>query len=285
MSTPARPRIGSLGFVGVAAFTLAACGAEDPSADTAPSASTPPVETTIPDGGPDEETAGDPVGDWIATSAESGGVTVGLLPGWDVSMSIAGDEITGTAACNGYGGTVAIGDDGSFSVGEVAMTEMGCQPDVQALEQAFAAALFEFDAYVVDGGTLTLSGGGHEWTFERLAPIDDTAIVGTTWVLDTYVSGDAATTMPGMDDATLTMNADGTFTGSTGCRDLAGEWIEAGGEIVFTSFGADGECPPELRELDNWVVTVLGDGFRPTVEGDRLTLTSAGGEGLSYTTG
>jgi heat shock protein HslJ len=43
-----------------------------------------------------------------------------------------------------------------------------------------------------------------------------------------------------------------------------------------------GVCPPAAVEQERVVLQVLGDGFRAEVDGDRLTLTSRGGDGLVY---
>jgi hypothetical protein len=45
---------------------------------------------------------------------------------------------------------------------------------------------------------------------------------------------------------------------------------------------AEGECPPDLQAQDDQVISVLGDGFRASVEGQVLSLTSSGGLGLVY---
>jgi heat shock protein HslJ len=70
--------------------------------------------------------------------------------------------------------------------------------------------------------------------------------------------------------------------GSTGCRTLDGNYTVSGAELVMTEMSAHGECPAELEEQDNHVVTVLGDGFRVVIEGEALSLTGAGEQGLTY---
>lgn len=232
-------------------------------------------------------------GSWLLTSGHLDGVPIEPVAGWDVTMTIDGDTIGGTAACNGYGGTVTVGDEfelgGSFAVGELSWTEMGCDPAVMALEQQFLQALQAVDSYEL-AGTLSLgrTGVGTSLIFEPLAPVPTADIVGTTWVLDTVIEGDAAWNAPGMDAATLTLHPDGTLDGSTGCRQLEGEWVIAGAEIVFTTFAAiddptAGQCAPDAERLDGFIVTVLGDGFTAEVDGQRLTVMSQGAEGLSYT--
>jgi hypothetical protein len=44
----------------------------------------------------------------------------------------------------------------------------------------------------------------------------------------------------------------------------------------------EAECPAALSEQDSHVVSVIGDGFVPSIEGDLLTLLDPGGVGLVY---
>ncbi len=253
------------------------------------------VESTVTgdDQTGDDQTGDDLDGSWIVTSGFLDGEPLALVEGRDVTMDIDGDSIGGTAACNSYGGSVEIGAEfelgGSFAVGELSWTEMGCEPEVMDLEQRFLEALLAVDSFEL-AGTLSLdrAGARTSLTFDRLAPVPTTDIVGTTWVLDTVIDGDAANTMPGMANATLTLNTDGTLSGSTGCRRLEGEWVVSGAEVLFASFSAiddpkAGRCAPESERLDGMIVTVLGDGFTAEVDGRRLTVMSQGNAGLSYT--
>jgi heat shock protein HslJ len=156
------------------------------------------------------------------------------------------------------------------------------------LEQAFLRGLSAVTSFTIAGGVLTLSGPTTELVFGELAPVPDSEIVGTTWVLDTMFEGGAASNSPIMSSATLTLAPDGTLTGSTGCRALEGEWLVSGSEILFTSFAAiddpaAGVCTPEAEALDGFIVGVLGDGFTVEVDGSRLTVMAQGNVGLSYT--
>lgn len=264
----------------VVAAVLAACGGDD-DAD-APVDPEPSADVT--DGS--EATTGDIEGSWRAIAGTVDDTPVELVEGWDVTFDVDGGQVGGTAACNGYGGSVDVGD-GTIAIGELSWTEMGCEPAVMDLEQAFLQSLAGLDAWSLDGDRLTLTGGSASWTFERLDPVPTAELIDTTWVLDTVIDGDAATNSPGMADATLLLADDGTVTGSTGCRLLEGTWIESGSEIVFTEFAAlddpaAGACSPDAEELDGRIVSVLGDGFTADIDGDRLTVMSRGGEGLSY---
>lgn len=255
------------------ALGLAACGSD---AD--------PVEPV--DGAGDEPVATDPTGSWVMI-----GGPVTPIEGWDVTVTFEAnaegtvDRIGGTAACNLYGGTVRWTDDGGIAIGELAQTEMACEPSqVMELERTFLSSLADVDAVAVDGDVLTLHGGETTWTFEQLPPVPTSELVGTTWQLDGYVAGDAVSHEVGMESATLVLHPDGSMSGSTNCRRLIGTWIESGAQVLLTELSADGDCPDATAsDLDDRILGVLGDGFAATVVDGRLTLTSQGGVGLVYT--
>ena len=56
----------------------------------------------------------------------------------------------------------------------------------------------------------------------------------------------------------------------------------SGDTVQVTSFGADGECRSDLVWQDGQVITVLEGGSIVEIDGDRLTVSSSGGEGPSY---
>ncbi len=222
----------------------------------------------------DGSSAVDPDGDWVLIDGMD---TIADFP---ITLSIEGNQVSGRAACNSYGGTIRINGT-AVAISELFQTEMGCQPEVMEAEQRFLAALASVDNFSVDGTRLTLSGSGAGLGFEPVTPVPTSALVGTTWVLDTLIEGETASTVAG-DPATLLLSADGTLTASTGCRTLTGTWLENGGVIVVPNLSADGECPDDLWKQDSLVVTVIEDEFSAEVEGNTLTLTSMGGDGLVY---
>ena len=149
-------------------------------------------------------------------------------------------------------------------------------------EGAYTAALAAVESIGGDGDELVLSGPNVELRFSALAPPPTAEVVDTVWVLETLFVGDVASSPVG-ELATLELRSDGTFNGSTGCRSFSGEWLEQGEQIVAPTFGMEGaECPADLSQQDGHVVSVIGDGFVPSVVGDLLTLTDPGGVGLVY---
>jgi heat shock protein HslJ len=217
-----------------------------------------------------------PDGDWQLVSG------VPLLDGYPITLSIAGSEAGGRAACNSYGASVAVAGD-TITFGELSGTEMGCEPDVMGAERAFLTSLQQVDSFALSGERLTLTGRGRVLVFAAATAVPTADLVDTRWVLDTLIEGETASTAAG-EPAELLLSSDGTLTASTGCRTLTGTWQENGAVVVIPTLSADGECPAELARQDSLVVTVIGDEFRPTIEGDRLTLTSMGNDGLVYRT-
>jgi heat shock protein HslJ len=244
-------------FATLIALLMAACGGDDDATEAASTAD----------------------GDWVMASGSLDGAEVPVVDGYRITMSIAGGDIGGTAACNSYGGTVER-DETTFRVVEFSVTEMACEPPVMASEAAFLEALGRLDSYERGTDALTLRGEGVELVFTSLAPVPTADLVDTVWILESLVEGNSVSTVMG--DATLELRDDGTLTGSTGCRELTGTWVTAGDTVQFTEFAALGDCDPELASQDEHVTTVLGDGFTATIEGDRLLVRSAGLEGLDY---
>lgn len=207
---------------------------------------------------------------------------VAIIDGYRVTLVIEGERISGTSACNSYFADAAI-DGTSFSVPGVGSTEMACRRDVMEAEAAYVSALTEVHTIRREQNFLMLTGNDADLRFEFVPPIPTADLVDTQWRLETLIYGTgtdgiAASAEP----AELLLNSDGTITGTTGCRDLYGEWTESGDEIAFSTFGAKGNCPDQLREQDGHVVSVLGDGFRPTIEENRLTVIGRGDLGLQY---
>jgi heat shock protein HslJ len=248
------------------ATAVVAAGCGSPAAPATPSAS---------------DTA-DPTGAWQLASATVDGRTLELLDDHPVTAVIEASSVGGTSACNQYGGRIEIAGDG-IRIGELGGTEMGCAPqEVMALEQAYLAALGRVRAIEVIDQQLALRGNGVDLRFNRQVEPPVAALLDTTWRLETLFVGDVASP-PGGDPATLELRADGTFSGSTGCRPFTGRWMEFGAQITAPELRmGDTECPDQLAGQDSHAISVIGDGFVPSIEGDLLTLQDPGGVGLVY---
>jgi heat shock protein HslJ len=234
------------------------------------------------DGSAQERSAASYDGTWKLVEGRGPQGVVPIIGGYRITLTIDGDSAAGTAACNQYGGDAAI-DEGSFDLLRDGINEMGCRSDLSESEAAYMMALQAADTIARDDDILILTGEETELRFEIVPPLPTADLIDKPWELESLIFGTGgkrrvAATAP----ARLLLDGDGTISGTTGCRELYGDWIEDGDEIAFPTFGAEGNCPEELRDQDSHVVTVLGDGFAPTVEGGRLTLLDRGGLGLEY---
>lgn len=223
---------------------------------------------------------GEVVGDWVLSGGSIDGVEAPILVDHRITLSITGSQVGGIAACNHYGGEITMAGDG-LHLENLAQTEMACEEPAMAAEAAYLGALGRVRELSRDGDQLVARGEGVELRFSAVPPPPTAELVGTTWVLDSVLVGDVAASPMG-EPATLKLSDDGTFTGSTGCRTFSGEWAEQGDQIVAPSWGLDGTCSAELSGQDEHVVSVIGDGFIPTIDGELLTLMDPGGVGLVY---
>jgi heat shock protein HslJ len=220
-------------------------------------------------------------GAWQLTSGTLDGEPIPIVDGFPITLTIETTTVSGTAACNGYGGSYAV-VDGALVISELAATAMACSPEeTMSSESAYLEALTRATSMTVIDDQLTLAGEGVELEFIALPPVPTADLTNTVWVLESLIEGDSASSVGG-ERATLELFTDGSMLGSTGCRNLNGRYVVSGAEVHINELAANGECPQELEAQDGLVVTVLGDGFRALVERDTLTLTSVGNQGLVY---
>jgi heat shock protein HslJ len=221
-------------------------------------------------------------GSWQMTSGTVDGEEIPILDDHPITLTFAGNEMNGTAACNGYSGTFDISGT-SIDIGDLSMTEMGCFPqEIMEAEAMFADAITRVDQVSLDG-RLTLTGDGIEMVFDTLEPVPDAELTNTVWVLDGLVNGDAVST-PVLDTrATLEFFTDGSALGDTGCRPFSAQYTISGSEVSITGLTSDGhECEPDLASQDEHVVSALESGFTVDIEQNRLTVSPDDGNGLVY---
>ena len=88
----------------------------------------------------------EPSGTWVLREIE-GRAAVAQA---HTTLDLSDGRISGSGGCNSYFGRGRIAD-GRVSVGLLAMTKMGCEPDVLEQEARFASALPSSVRYEIDG--------------------------------------------------------------------------------------------------------------------------------------
>jgi heat shock protein HslJ len=222
----------------------------------------------------------DVLGSWALVSGESAGSALPLPAGATATLVLEEDRLSGQAFCNNYFAGYRL-DGTTLTVEDIGQTEMGCEPDVMAAEQAYTEALAAVDTATMDGDELTLTGGAVTLRFTRQVPEPDRALTGTRWVLDTLVDVETVSSVQG--EPTLQLAADGTAAFTTGCNGTTGRWRQSG-DVLTVEPGAStlGGCDPSIQAQDRHVTDVLTAGATVTVDGDRLTLTAPDARALGY---
>jgi heat shock protein HslJ len=221
-------------------------------------------------------------GTWALESGTLDGAPIPLVDGYPITFNASGSAFNGTAACNQYGGLFAV-EAWEMTIHEFNITEMACEPAVMESEGAYVLAIRRINLASHEGDRLVLTGPGTELRFVATPEVPDDALVGTTWILDGLASGNSVSTVRG-DPLDLVFHADGTFRAGTGCRTLSGSYLVSGNHVEMPELTTEGECPAELQAQDDHVVAVF-EGFTVAIDGDRLTMTAAGNEGLVYRAG
>ncbi|WP_395307051.1 META domain-containing protein [Mycobacterium sp. AMU20-3851] len=208
--------------------------------------------------------------------------------GGPMTLGFADGQISAFAGCNRGSAAVDL-TDGRLSAGELAMTMMGCPPPRDQADGWLSRFLAAGPAWTLTGDDLTLSTDTTTVTLRDKKVVNpDRPLIGTTWQVDTLVSGDAATTSAALERSrpTLTRAADGSATGFTGCNQFNGpaEVSETAGQATVVNFGplatTRRACEADLDEIEKAVLRVLDGPVQTSIDADRLTLTRADGNGL-----
>jgi len=249
----------AIGLVGLSVAVLAACGSSDDDVDAEATSAGPPLEGT----------------NWILSDSTDLGVD---LEGVTVSARFEEGTVAGTSGCNSYTGSYEV-DGEDLTIGpEIASTQMACEEPQTAVEQAYLAALPEVAKFAIADDKLTLSNGDGDALLVFDATDGAAAIVGS-WIVTSYYSGDAITSVVG--DATLTADFadDGTLSGNAGCNNYNGPYEIDGDSISIGPLaGTKMACTSEeltKQETDYLAALELATSF--SVTGDRLDLLRDGG--------
>jgi heat shock protein HslJ len=219
-------------------------------------------------------------GEWQLQAGTNQGGAVPIVAGSQITLKIDGTQVGGTAACNQYAGKIHVSGT-TISITELIQTEMACLDDrLMASESAYLGALPRVTTAGRNGDSLVLTGPEVELRFGRVAPVAYVDLIGTTWTLDSLISGDAVSSTVG--DATLELSGDGRISAATGCRDVTGTYTIVEGQVQVTLDPYDMiGCLAPLGDQDARILDVLSNGFGVSIDGDRLTMT-AGDKGLGY---
>jgi heat shock protein HslJ len=198
-----------------------------------------------------------------------------LVPGSQVRLSFEDGRVAAQAGCNSMSGSYAV-DGGRLAVGALAMTEMGCDPALMD-QDAWLGEFLDGATIALAGDTLTLARDGVTLTLlDREVADPDRPLVGTRWVVDGLVSGDAVSSVPGGVIAALVFS-DGEVAVEAGCNSGGGPAEVDDATITFGPIAlTEMACGPDAMAVEQVVTAVLAGTADYAIEADVLTLRGAG---------
>jgi heat shock protein HslJ len=221
--------------------------------------------------------------EFLSVNVTDGGAARSLVPDTRIRLNFSGANLGASAGCNSIGGTYRI-EAGRLVFDGGGMTEMGCDQARHDQDDWLVAFLRSKPMARLNGNDLALEGGSVVVTLrDRTVVEPDANIVGPTWTLVSIIQGDAVSSVPQGQSATLKFNADGSFELFAGCNRGGGTWqAVAGGidfsEIMLTKMACDGP----KSGIEGAVLGVLeADSNSAEIKSNILTL-QAGANGLQF---
>lgn len=261
----ARTALSALVVLGLGAT---ACG-DDDATDTTTS-----TTAAEPAGNPDDERTEEDIEDsFDDTAFESTSITGReLVPGSKVRLEFTDGQLSASAGCNTLGGAYELDGDRLVIEGELRSTQMACDAPLMEQDTWLSTWLVDGPTFVLDGWTLTLTGGEIAMELTAVTPGTNGTVQGS-WQLDTVITGDTASSVPAeVETPTLEITGD-QMQVFTGCN-------RGGATVQITDTTLTFEpvrltrmaCPEPAMELEASVVAVLDGEVPYELEGELLNL-------------
>lgn len=201
-----------------------------------------------------------------------------LVAGPVVRISFQDGRVSASAGCNTMSGPYHI--DGNVLVaGQLATTEMGCEPQLMA-QDTWVGDLLDGATIALDGNTLTLTKAGVRVTLADRAVADpDRPLTGTPWLIDGMVNGGTASSIPAGITAAITLT-DTHVDVEAGCNRGAGTVIITDTTIEFGPIALTKvACDPSVMAVEQAVTRTLAATVTYRIQADTLMI-QAGEIGL-----
>ncbi len=178
-------------------------------------------------------------------------------PGGDITFR--GGEVSGSTACNHYGGTYAEGPDGALTITLGRMTRRGCFDIAAERERDLIEAFRATRRYAIDGDMLHLrDAAGKEIAVFRRG--GEATLEGGRLKITSFLKDEGLHSTVSGSGAVVTFK-DGRIEGSTGCRTFAGRYTLADGKLAISEVTVTGTsktpCPDELADQDAGILSAL----------------------------
>lgn len=219
---------------------------------------------------------------FVATSVTENGRPRTMADGTTITLTFDADgRLLADAGCNGMQGTYRV-TDGKLGVSDLSTTDMGCDPPRHEQDAWLADLLGAAPLMKLDGHDLTLTAGERAIVLlDREIAQPNSALEGPTWIVDTLLSAEVASSMPAGVNATMVFAA-GTVSVDTGCNTGSGNYERSGDKITFgpISLTRKACAEPGLMEVEQTMVATLAGEATYDISADRLSLKHSTGHGI-----
>jgi heat shock protein HslJ len=215
---------------------------------------------------------------FVSSSVTEQGKPRALVEGSSIELHFTDDgRLIANAGCNMMQGPVSLGG-GKLSVSDLSSTAMGCpSPDLHKQDDWLSKLLSATPSWRMDGANLVVTGSDAEIV---LATEASAVLEGGTWTVDSLVTGDAVSSVPGAVSATLAFS-DGKVNVFAGCNSGSASYEVGGQAITFASLlHTDKACGPDEMLVEKAVLAALNGQVTYKIDRQTLSLTNAKGEGV-----
>jgi heat shock protein HslJ len=215
---------------------------------------------------------------FVSTSVTEQGKPRALAEGTSVELRFTDDgRLIANAGCNTMQGPVSF-DDGKLTVGDLGVTAMGCpKPELHEQDDWLSKLLAAAPSWQLRNADLVVTGSGAEIV---LAPEAPAQLEGGEWKVDTLVSADASSSVPGAVPATLKF-AGGKVDVFTGCNTGSASYRVDGQTITFEQLvHTDKACGADETLVEKALLTAMTGQVTYRIDRNSLSLTNTKGDGV-----
>lgn len=220
--------------------------------------------------------------EWILSAYSVDGDTAAVLNGTTITLRFNTHTVSGGAGCNHYFADYAA-ERSAMRFSNIGSTEIYCGgPGVMEQEAQYLQLLGSVQRFTRDPDTLILSAanGTPLLTYARRLPPEPRPLQDTAWTLESFVSGDAASSVITGTEITAVFSDDGRVGGSAGCNQYSAEYtLDSTTLRIGPPIATKMHCtrPEGIMVQESRYLGALEAAAGYAVDGDRLSITDGSG--------